>query len=118
MSGTIENNLITIRQGDSFVIDFELKDNKCKPVNLTGATMLMQVRDEEGNLKFSLAGTPVDVVNGKMALILTPTQTNIDVGDYITDIQVTLSDGFVNTIWPSNPNQIGVFRITEQVSHI
>ena len=117
MGGIIQNNLITIRQGDSFTIDFELK-NGCKPVDLTGATMLMQVRDDEGNLKFSLNGTPVDVENGKMALILTPTQTNIDVGDYVTDIQVTLSDGFVNTIWPANPNQIGVFRITEQVSHI
>ena len=115
MSGTIQNNLITIRQGDSFTINLELK-NKCKPVDLTGASLLMQVRDDNNNLMFAVTGTPVDVLNGKMALILTPTQTNIALGDYNTDIQLTLSDGSVNTIWPANVNQIGVFRITEQVT--
>lgn len=115
MTGYVQNNIIAVRQGDSFAINFDLKD-KCKPVDLTGAVMLMQVRDEGGNLKFTVHGTPVDIVNGKMAILLTPTQTNIDVGDYNTDIQVTLSDGSVNTIFPSNVNQIGVFRVTEQVT--
>ena len=116
MAGMIQNNLITVRQGDSFVINFELKD-ACIPVNLTGASMLMQVRDDDGNLKFSVAGTAVDALGGKMAILLTPTQTDIDVGDYHTDIQVTLSDGSVHTIWPANVNQVGTFRVTEQVTH-
>ncbi|MBR6408975.1 MAG: BppU family phage baseplate upper protein [Alphaproteobacteria bacterium] len=115
MTGYVQNNLIAVRQGDSFAINFDLKD-KCKPVDLTGATMLMQVRDDSGNLMFSVSGTPVDAVNGKMAILLTPSQTKIDVGDYNTDIQVTLQDGSVNTIFPSNVNQIGVFRVTEQVT--
>ena len=115
MTGYVQNNLIAVRQGDSFAINFDLKD-KCAPVDLTGATMLMQVRDDSGNLMFSVSGTPVDAVNGKMAILLTPTQTGIDVGDYNTDIQVTLQDGSVNTIFPSNVNQIGVFRVTEQVT--
>lgn len=115
MSGTIQNNLITVRQGDSFALNLILKQ-ECKPVNLTGAQILMQVRDGNGNIKFQVLGTPVDVLNGKMSILLTPTQTNIDVGDYVTDIQVTLSDGSVNTIWPANVNQIGTFRITEQVT--
>ena len=51
MAGTVQNNIITVRQGDSFAINFELRE-KGKPVNLTAATMLMQVRDEEGVLKF------------------------------------------------------------------
>lgn len=115
MTGYVQNNLIAVRQGDSFAINFDLKD-KCKPVDLTGATMLMQVRDDSGNLMFSVSGTPVDAVNGKMAILLTPSQTKINVGDYNTDIQVTLQDGSVNTIFPSNVNQIGVFRVTEQVT--
>jgi len=115
MTGYVQNNLIAVRQGDSFAINFDLKD-KCKPVDLTGATMLMQVRDDSGNLMFSVSGTPVDAVNGKMAILLTPLQTKINVGDYNTDIQVTLQDGSVNTIFPSNVNQIGVFRVTEQVT--
>lgn len=115
MSGYVQNNIITVRQGDSFALNFELRD-KCKPVDLTGAVMLMQVRDDSGNLMFSVGGTPVDAVNGKIAILLTPLQTNIAVGDYNTDIQVTLSDGSVNTIYPANPNQIATFRVTEQIT--
>ncbi|MBP5615336.1 MAG: BppU family phage baseplate upper protein [Alphaproteobacteria bacterium] len=115
MSGYVQNNIITVRQGDSFALNFDLKE-KCKPVDLTGATMLMQVRDDSGNLMFSVGGTPVDAVNGKIAILLTPLQTNIAVGDYNTDIQVTLSDGSVNTIYPANPNQIATFRVTEQIT--
>jgi hypothetical protein len=115
MTGRIVNNLIEVRQGDSYPINLEIKRG-CKPVNLTGATLLMQVRDSNNNLMFTLSGTPVDVVKGKMALLLSPTETNIPVGDYVTDIQVTTSDGSVNTIFPANVNQIATFRITEQVT--
>lgn len=115
MSGTIQNNLITVRQGDSFAINIAVKQN-CKPVNLTGATILMQVRDAGGNVMFAVTGTAVDVVNGRVALIITPTQTNIPVGDYKTDIQITSADGTVDTIFPANVNAIGTFRITPQVT--
>ena len=115
MSGRVINNLIEIRQGDSFAMNFQIK-NKCQPADLTGAVMIMQVRDENNNLMFTLTGTDVDVKNGKMALLFTPTQTSIPVGDYNTDIQITTSDGSVNTIFPADVNQIGTFRITEQVT--
>lgn len=116
MSGRVINNLIEIRQGDSFAINIQVKQ-KCQPVDLTGASLLMQVRNpDNNNLMFSLAGTPVDAINGKMALLFTPTQTSIPVGDYITDIQITTADGNVNTIFPADVNKIGTFRITEQVT--
>ena len=115
MSGTIQNNLMTVRQGDSFVLNFEIK-NKGKPVNLSGASLLMQARDTANNLIFSLSGTMVDAIKGKVALLLSPTQTNIAVGDYNVDIQLTTADGSVNTIWPANVNQIGTLRITAQVT--
>lgn len=115
MSGRIANNLIEVRQGDSFTLNFEIKQ-RCKPVDLTGATMLMQVRDSNNDLMFSLTGTAVDVKNGKMALLFTPTQTGITVGDYNTDIQITTADGSVNTIFPANVNQIATFRVTEQIT--
>ena len=115
MTGRIVNNLIEVRQGDSYPLNIQVKRG-CKPVNLTGAIMHMQVRDENNNLMFTLSGTPVDVVNGKMVLLLSPTETNIPVGDYVTDIQVTTTDGSVNTIFPANVNQIATFRITQQVT--
>ena len=115
MTGRIINNLIEVRQGDSYPINIQVK-RRGKPVDLTGATMLMQVRDENNNVMFTLSGTAVDMINGRMDLLLSPTETSIPVGDYVTDIQVTGADGSVNTIFPANVNQIATFRITEQVT--
>ena len=115
MTGRIVNNLIEVRQGDSYPINIEVKQG-CNPVDLTGSTTLMQVRDENNNVMFTLTGTMVDAVNGKVAILLSPTETSIPVGDYVTDIQITGADGSVNTIFPANVNQIATFRITEQVT--
>lgn len=116
MTGRVVNNLIEVRQGDSFAINFWV-ERGCKPVDLTGSTTLMQVRNINSNaLVFQATGTLVDGRNGKVAILLTPTETSAAVGDYKTDIQVTLADGSVNTIFPAKVNQIGTFRITEQVT--
>jgi hypothetical protein len=115
MTGRISNNLIEVRQGDSFTLDFEIKEG-CKPVDLIGARLLMQVKDEGGNVIFSKEGDAVDVVNGKMAIVLTPKETSKPVGEYYTDIQLTTADGSVNTIFPANVSDIATFRITGQVT--
>lgn len=116
MTGRVGYNLIEVRQGDSFAINLQIKQNN-HPVDLTGASLLMQVRDQQTNaLVFSINGTEVDIKNGKMALLFTPKETSADTGDYNTDIQLTTSDGSVNTIFPANVNQIATFRITKQVT--
>lgn len=115
MAGRIYNNIIEVRQGDSFAINICVRQN-CVPADLSGATIRMQVRDEGDNVMFEVTGTGVDVKHGKMALLLTPEMTDIAVGDYVTDIQVTTADGSVNTIFPANVRQIGTFRITPQVT--
>ena len=117
MSGKINNNVIIVRQGDSFALNLQICDEK-GPVDLTGSELTMQVRNANDALMFEIAGTSVDSEQGKSVIILTPQQTNIAVGDYKTDIQLTTVDGSVNTIWPANVNQIGVFRITEQVTKV
>lgn len=117
MTGRVYNNLIEVRQGDSFPLNFELKNSKTKkPIDLRSAILQMQVRDKDGNLKFSLYGSDVDAEHGKMALLISPVQTSIPVGDYVTDIQLTTNDGLVNTIFPSNVSQVGIFRVTAQVT--
>ena len=115
MTGRISNNLIEVRQGDSFTMDFEIKRG-CKPVDLTGASLVMQVKDEGGNVIFTANGVEVDAVNGKIAIVLTPTETSKPVGEYKTDIQLTTADGSVNTIFPADIHQIATFVITEQVT--
>ena len=115
MTGRIIKNLIEVRQGDSFPINLQISKNN-KPVDLTGFSLLMQVRDKDNNLMFAIKGTEVEATNGKIALLITPEQTKIAVGDYYTDIQLTGADGSVNTIFPANVNQVATFRITPQVT--
>lgn len=115
MTGRVVNNLIEVRQGDSFQINFQFK-NKCKPIDVTGSTLVMQVKDSGGNIMFTCLGEMVDAQDGKMILNITPTMSSIAVGDYNTDIQLTGADGSVNTVFPADVNAIGTFRITEQVT--
>ncbi len=115
MSGRIINNLIEVRQGDSFNIMFNVSLNGA-PADLSDSTIRMQVRNEQNEMMFELLGKIVDEENGKLVLCITPEQSNIAVGDYKCDIQLETADGSVNTIFPLNVNQIGVFRITPQVT--
>lgn len=115
MTGRVVNNLIEVRQGDSFQINFQFK-NKCKPIDVTDSTLVMQVKDSGGNIMFTCLGEVVDAQDGKMILNITPTMSSIAVGSYVTDIQLTGADGSVNTVFPADVNAIGTFRITEQVT--
>lgn len=115
MSGKISNNVITVRQGDSFALNLQIC-NEQGSVDLSDSELIMQVRNHNDALMFEICGTIVDSQNGKYAIILTPQQTNIAVGQYKCDIQLTTSDGSVNTVFPADINKIGVFSVTEQVT--
>ncbi|MBQ8481604.1 MAG: hypothetical protein IJ532_03635 [Alphaproteobacteria bacterium] len=115
MSGRIVNNLIEVRQGDSFNIMLQI--SSCgEPADLANNIVRMQVRDEQNNIMFELTGNVVDENNGKVVLCITPQESSIEVGDYKCDVQLETADGSTNTIFPLNVNQIGVFRITPQVT--
>ena len=110
-------NVIEVRQGDSFTIAMLIKKG-CKDVDLSGSEIKMQVRRMDDNqLMFELLGTSIDLQAGRIALILTPEMTNIEVGEYKTDIQLSTPDGMVNTIFPADVNKVGIFRVTEQVTN-
>lgn len=115
MSGRIINNLIEVRQGDSFAIMIQIFANE-KSVALRDSVVRMQVRNNQNEKMFELTGDIVDENNGKVVISVCPQHSNIAVGDYKCDIQLETADGSVNTIWPLNVNQIGVFRITPQVT--
>lgn len=115
MSGKIQNNVITVRQGDSFALKLQISDEN-GPVNLSNAELVMQVRNANDVLMFEVIGVIADCENDKMVLLITPEQTNIAVGEYKCDIQLNGSDGSVHTIFPANINQTGVFVITPQVT--
>lgn len=115
MTGTINNNVIMVRQGDSFALNLQINDEN-GPADLVGTELSMQVRNSNDVLMFEVIGEPVDFEQGKMVLLITPEHTNIAVGEYKCDIQLIGADGSVNTIFPANVNQIGAFVITEQVT--
>ena len=118
MTGRILPNgkVIEVRQGDSFTIRLSITKNNSR-IDFTDAVVNMQVRSLDDNtLKFDLLATNIDVSKGQFALILTPTHTNLPVGEYKTDIQLTTKDGSINTIFPADVNRVGVLRITEQVT--
>lgn len=117
MTGRIlqNSNVIEVRQGDSFTIRLQFKKG-CDAIDLTGSKVTMQVRNDAGDVLLSKLAAEVNIVIGKFALVLTPSDTSIAVGDYNTDIQIQMSDGSVHTIFPADVNRVGVFRITEQVT--
>jgi hypothetical protein len=71
-----------VDQNATFSFIVEYKDNNGSPIDLTGATAKMQVRDQKGGTKlaFSLTspsgGIVIDPTNGKLTIKMTPTQTN------------------------------------------
>lgn len=115
MSGKIENNIITVRQGDSFALKLQISDNN-GIVDLSNAELTMQVRNKNDVLMFEAIGVLADGQTDKMLILLTPEQTNIPVDKYKCDIQLILGDGSVHTIFPADVNKIGAFVITEQVT--
>lgn len=119
MTGRIlqNGNVIEVRQGDSFSIKINIHKGE-GDFDLTGSEVTMQVRKMDDNeLKFSKLATEIDIQKGLVALILTPDDTSIEVGEYKTDIQLSTPDGQINTIFPSDVNKIGIFRVTEQVTN-
>ena len=117
MSGRIlaRSNLIEVRQGDSFSIRLHIKKSH-QNLDLSSSKLNMQVRDNEDNIVINKQADAIDIKSGKMIFILTPEDTNVPVGDYKVDIELSLPDGSINTIFPADVNKIGIFRITEQVT--
>lgn len=71
-----------VDQNTTFIFEAVYKDPDGNPIDLTGASAKLQVRDLKGGSKlaFSLTspngGIVIDPTNGKLTIKMTPTQTN------------------------------------------
>jgi hypothetical protein len=71
-----------VDQNATFTFIVEYKDNNGLPIDLTGSTAKMQVRDTKGGTKLAFTltspsgGITIDGPNGKLTMKMTPTQTN------------------------------------------
>lgn len=71
-----------VDQNTTFRFIIEYKDDTGTPINLTGASAKMQVRDTAGGSKLAVTltspsgGIVIDPALGKLTLTMTPTQTS------------------------------------------
>lgn len=71
-----------VDQNATFTFVIEYKDSNGSPINLTGASAKLQVRDTKGGSKLAFTltspagGITIDAPNGKLTVRMTPTQTN------------------------------------------
>lgn len=109
MACTIKNNIIKLTQGDSLVTK----------VTITSADGTEYIPVEEDSIRFALKKDYTDkktlivkeIPWDTCILRLDPTDTrSLPVGEYRYDIEITLSDGTVDTFIPWTK-----FIITEQV---
>lgn len=71
-----------VDQNTTFTFIIEYKDSNGDPINLTGASAKLQVRDTKGGSKLAFtltspsSGITIDSALGKLTVRMTPTQTN------------------------------------------
>lgn len=106
---------VKLIRGDTWTRAWELKDATGNPIDLTGATARLHVRDGAGALVISAATgdgrlviTPAD---GRIDLVVPYSDTGIAPGAYRFDIEVTLPSGQRRT-WEQ-----GQLVVLEDVTH-
>ena len=118
MTGRISPNFIEVRQGDSFNIILQFKDEQ-NFIDISGSSIKMQVRNcKDKKIAFTKIGEIDDAIKGKAHISLIPADTkNLDLEtDYVTDIQITFANGEVHTIYPQDCNRVASFIITQNVT--
>lgn len=115
MSGILNSRGITVRRGDSFAINFHFTDN-IGDMDLKDTQLKMCVKKEDGSKVLEKNGVISDAARGLASIELTPADTDIEADEYLTDIQIKLSDGQVHTIFPQDINSLAYFIITPHVT--
>ena len=89
-----------VDQNTTFTFILEYKTPNEVPIDLTGASAKMQVRDTKGGTKLAFTltspagGITIDAPNGKLTVRMTPTQTNkLFYPKSSYDIMITDSNG-------------------------
>lgn len=94
---------IQVYRGDSKTVDITVVDADADTVDVTGATAIFTARAGESDTVAVLVDTLSieDGPCGEIRLSLHPEQTTIEPRSYAADIQLTMPDSTVQTIWRS-----------------
>lgn len=109
MSSWIKKNIISVTEGDSLwtklsLVDSDGNDYVPDPNDIIRFALKKSTKDSEAHLVEKI------IPNDTLELRLDPEDTNFPPGDYYYDIEVTLNNGFVDTV--VGPCK---FKITPQV---
>jgi hypothetical protein len=98
----------TVLQGDTFDAVVTFKDSEGKPLNFTGATLIMEIRDEEDALMDTLqAGSEFLVSSNIVTFNFVP---NFPPDTYFYDLQCTFANGLRKTLIG------GKFKVLKQIT--
>lgn len=117
MVGIMNNKGIIVKRGDCFDILMNFRDKKHSNFALDDCAIKMSVKNPETNkLLFSVNAEIISAAEGKARIPLKARHTNNPAQDYVCDIQITLKNGDVHTVYPQDITKPGIFRITEDVT--
>jgi hypothetical protein len=86
----------TVLKGDTFDAVVNFKDAEQKPLNFTGATLLMHIRNDEDVLQATLqSGSGFTIASNIVTFNYITTLTP---GTYFYDLQCTFPSGLVKTL--------------------
>lgn len=92
---------LTFYQGDTWILQFRLKDSTGHYIDLTGATPTAQVRQTQASSSVSATWTCTldnQTTNaGGVTMVLASGTTTALTGTYVYDVQLTYSDATVKT---------------------
>lgn len=97
------NSEITINRGDTYTRNINLKDSAGDAIDASGWTIYFTVRKAFADISVSsdadalITKTVAGDVSGIQTLTLTSTQTNINPGSYLYDIQIKKSDDTISS---------------------
>ena len=115
MTGILNSQGIIVRKGDSFTIAMQFK-TKDGPLDISGTKIKMEVRDADDRNLFTKIAEVTDAAEGLAAIELTPEDTDLEPGEYKTDIQATYANGQVHTVYPQKICKVAYFKITPHVT--
>jgi hypothetical protein len=89
----------TVLKGDTFDAVVTFKDAEQKPLNFTGATLLMHIKDDNDVLIATLqSGAGFTVSSNIVTFNYVPNSPTFTVGTYFYDLQCTFASGLIKTL--------------------
>lgn len=108
-------NKLYIIRGDSTTIETTFTNDDGSVIDLTGATVYFTVKKKQGDVDDDAlikkdVTTHVDAANGVTAIELTASDTDIEVGEHVWDLQIKYVNGNVQS------TSAGIVEVSQDIT--